>query len=30
MIAFFFLGFRLIFMIVGPLLGVFNVLLFAL
>jgi Zn-dependent protease len=30
MIAFFFLGFRLIFMIVGPLLGVFNLLLFAL
>jgi Zn-dependent protease len=30
MLAFFFLGFRLIFMIVGPLLGVFNVLLFAL
>jgi Zn-dependent protease len=30
MLAFFFLGFRLIFMIVGPLLGVFNLLLFAL
>jgi Zn-dependent protease len=30
MIAFFFLGFRLIFLIVGPLLGVFNLLLFAL